>query len=126
MSAPFTVVTRLVNSWTAVVASRAPSFGSRAASAVPVARLYANAPNPFNPVTTIRYDIPRQGPVSLKVYDVSGRLVRTLVDGYQGPGTYEAVWNGQDGQGAPVASGVYFYRLDAVQGLETRRMVLVK
>lgn len=84
-------------------------------------------PNPFNPTTTIAYDLAERRAVTLAVYDVSGRRVRTLVDGEStGPGRYERVWDGRDDGGRSVASGVYFYRLDAGGFAETRRMVLVK
>ncbi|MCK4547730.1 MAG: T9SS type A sorting domain-containing protein [Candidatus Eisenbacteria sp.] len=86
-----------------------------------------NTPNPFNPVTTIGYSIPRDGRVSLQVFDVTGRLVRTLVDGHQSAGAGQVIWQGKDNNGAPVASGVYFYRL-SVEGekAETRKMVLLR
>jgi len=74
--------------------------------------LAQNYPNPFNPSTTIRFSVPAPGSmVSLKVYDVTGRLVSTLVDNEKISGTREARWNGKDRRGADVASGVYFCRL---------------
>jgi hypothetical protein len=89
-------------------------------------RLEANVPNPFNPATTIRYQIAEAGRVTLRVYDVSGRLVRTLADRSQVAGPHEARWNGTDDAGRPVASGVYFYRLQSGDFSQTRRMVLLK
>jgi hypothetical protein len=88
--------------------------------------LYQNVPNPFNPSTRISYDLPARSPVMLRVYDVDGRLVRKMVDAVQGPGAFSADWNGQNDQGHPVASGVYFYRLDAGPRVETRKMVFLK
>jgi hypothetical protein len=88
--------------------------------------LEPNVPNPFNPATTIRYQIGAAGAVTLRVYDVTGRLVRTLVDGQRVPGAYEARWDGRDERGRGVASGVYFYRLHAGDFTRTRRMVLLK
>lgn len=71
-------------------------------------------PNPLNPGTSIAFGLPQPGGhVSLRVYDVSGRLVRTLVDGELPPGRHSARWDGRDDAGTPVASGVYFYMLDA-------------
>jgi flagellar hook assembly protein FlgD len=64
--------------------------------------------------------------VTLRVYDVDGRLVRKMVDAVQGPGAFSADWNGQNDQGHPLASGVYFYRLDAGPRVETRKMVFLK
>jgi hypothetical protein len=88
--------------------------------------LYPNVPNPFNPVTTIRYDVPAGGEVSLRIYDVSGRLVTTLVSGVQTAGAKSVTWNGRDSNGRAVASGVYFYRLSAVSYNKTHKMVLMK
>ena len=67
-----------------------------------------NYPNPFNPTTTIRYDLAGAVPVSLILYDVTGRLVRILVDEKQSAGRYSIVWNGRDESGMPAASGIYF------------------
>ena len=89
--------------------------------------LYQNAPNPFNPTTEIRYDVPATGGrVTLRVYDVDGRLVRTLVDEVQAEGARSVVWDGKNSRGDGVATGVYFYRLEAPGFAETRRMVLMK
>lgn len=87
--------------------------------------LHPCAPNPFNPQTTIVYDLPEAARVTLRIYGTDGRLVRTLVSRAMPPGSHEAVWNGRDRSGRPVAAGVYFCRLDAGGYSETRRMVLV-
>lgn len=93
----------------------------------PVAQLLPNSPNPFNPQTTIAYDLPNQTAVSLRVFDVSGRLVRVLVDGEViAEGRNEAIWNGRDDTGRRVASGTYFYRLEAGEYSETKGMALIK
>jgi predicted deacylase len=86
-----------------------------------------NYPNPFNPRTTIRFDVPADGPVDLAVYNASGRVVRTLVAGEdRTAGRHEVDWNGTDDRGIPVASGVYFARI-AVAGQEmSSKMVLLK
>jgi hypothetical protein len=83
-------------------------------------------PNPFNPATTIAYNLPRAGRVSMKVYDLRGRLVRVLLDGNRPAGPGQVVWDGANGAGAAVASGVYFHEL--IAGGETRigKMTLVK
>jgi hypothetical protein len=89
--------------------------------------LYPCYPNPFNPTTTIGYEVRERVPVTLAIYDVAGRRVKTLVDGEtSGAGYYEQVWDGRDESGRVVASGVYFYRLDGGSHTETRRMVLLK
>jgi beta-glucanase (GH16 family) len=84
-------------------------------------------PNPFNPVTTIGYDLQSPAIVSLAVFDVAGRLVQTLVDAEAtATGHHRVVWNGLNRTGRAVAAGVYFYRLDVGGHSETRRMILVK
>jgi hypothetical protein len=89
--------------------------------------LRQNVPNPFNPATVIEYDVPAGGGhVSLRVYDVAGRLVATLVDGDQTPGVKSVLWNGYNNNGTGVASGVYFYRLTAPGYDQTRKMLLMK
>lgn len=93
--------------------------------------LAPNSPNPFNPRTTISFAVPSAGHASLRIMDVRGRLVDTLVDESVAPGQHARIWNGTDAGGRPVAAGVYLYRLD-VRGddgttfSETRRMVLVR
>jgi hypothetical protein len=85
-----------------------------------------NYPNPFNPVTTIRYTLGSASRVNLRVYDVLGRLVRTLVQDAMPAGTFEVQWDGRTAAGAQVASGIYFYRLETDRGQQVRNMVLVK
>jgi hypothetical protein len=89
-------------------------------------RLYPNQPNPFNPLTTIRFDLPEAGRVRLAIYDLRGKLVRGLVDGELPRGSQQAIWNGKDDAGRSVASGSYFARLQAGGELRTERMSLVK
>jgi hypothetical protein len=95
---------------------------------IPVAQtvLGQNEPNPFNPTTSIHYTLSGQQRVTLSIYDASGRLVRTLVDGIKGHGPHQAEWNGTDNVGNPVGSGVYFYRLQAGKFNESRKMLLLK
>ncbi len=91
------------------------------------ANLEQNFPNPFNPVTTISFSLTAPGPVRLSVYDVSGRLVRILVDeGEVTAGDHEAIWSGQDQSGRAAAAGVYFYNLETEGYSRTRRMTMVK
>ncbi len=85
-----------------------------------------NYPNPFNPSTTIKYRVANQTNVALKVYSVSGQLVRTLVTGAQQPGYYTIQWNGLNNAGEQVSSGVYFYRLAAGDQTSTKKMMLLK
>jgi endonuclease I len=88
-------------------------------------RLHQNVPNPFRPTTTIRFDLPARAAVTLRIYDVAGRLVRSLVVGSpMDAGRHEAVWNGRSESGRAVGAGLYFCRLEAGSLSQTRRMVL--
>jgi hypothetical protein len=89
-------------------------------------RLYPAAPNPFNPRTTIRFDLPAAGPVRLAIYDVAGRLVRVLVEGEIPAGSHEAVWDGRDQSGRSAPSGSYLARLVAGGKVEGVRLSLVR
>jgi nitrous oxidase accessory protein NosD len=91
-----------------------------------VFRLLQNAPNPFNPVTKIAYHVPRESDVTIRVFDVSGRVVATLVDGVSEPGRHVAVWNGLNDQGESVGSGVYFCTMEAPDFHDSRKMTLLK
>jgi hypothetical protein len=92
--------------------------------------LHPNYPNPFNPSTTIRYELPVNGKVSLKIYNTLGQEVRTLVNSYQSSGKHEAMWNGKDVKGNAVSSGIYIYRMEAVSDkgkfVQTKKMVYLK
>jgi hypothetical protein len=89
--------------------------------------LNAAHPNPFNPSTTIAYEVPQQAHITLVVYNLLGHEVMRLVDRVQAPGRYRAVWNGRNSHDAGVASGVYVYRLTSSTGYsDAKRVVLVK
>lgn len=94
--------------------------------AAPRFALLPNFPNPFNPSTAIRFEVPAPGRASLRIFDASGRLVRTLVDGTLPAGRYRTVWNGVDDRGTAVASGVYVYTISAGRRTLTRKMTLLK
>ncbi len=85
-----------------------------------------NYPNPFNPVTRIAYTLSTAGPVELAIYNVLGQRVRILVQEIQAAGSYQVAWNGRNDSGAPVASGIYLYRLSTTQEVQTRRLLLLK
>ena len=103
-----------------------PTEWSEAAGTTMRTELEQNHPNPFNPTTVIGYTIADGASVTLAVYDVSGKLVRTLVNEYQGQNRYEVTWDGRDNSGMPVASGAYFYRLETPTYNETRKLLLLK
>jgi photosystem II stability/assembly factor-like uncharacterized protein len=111
----------------AAATMREPSEPSMAAAQVPRdPALHANYPNPFNPSTTIHYSLPRAMVVRLVIYDVTGRLVRRLVDDLREAGEQRAVWDGTDQRGRTVGSGMYVYRLEAGGTTVTRKMSLLK
>jgi hypothetical protein len=91
-----------------------------------VNRLGANTPNPFNPATTIPFELGAPGHVRLQIFDVRGRLVRTLLDGVAPAGPARARWAGEDAQGRDLGSGVYFAVLEAPGFRQSRRLVLLK
>jgi len=95
-------------------------------SAPAVQLLHPNFPNPFNPSTTINFDMPKAGNARLSVYNVKGQLVRSLVNEDRGFGSHSVVWNGMDDNGNTVPSGIYFYRLSTDNHTETRKMMLMK
>jgi hypothetical protein len=88
--------------------------------------LRQNYPNPFNPSTTIGYSLPVRSEVTLRIFDIMGREVATIVRDAQPAGRYQTVWDGRTGAGIPVASGVYFCRLEAGSFVKTLRMMLLK
>jgi hypothetical protein len=92
-----------------------------------VSASHPNVPNPFNPSTRIQFDLARDGRVRLEIFDVAGKLVRTLADGDLHRGYRHSVtWNGLDAAGRRVASGVYFYRLVTEDLAATRKMIVLK
>jgi hypothetical protein len=89
--------------------------------------LAQNYPNPFNPSTTIQFTVRERSLVSLRVYNVTGQLVRTLVNEERAPGTvHQVAWDGRNDAGQSVSSGVYFYKLVTSDATQTKKMVLLK
>jgi len=91
-----------------------------------VTHLNSNYPNPFNPSTTISFDLAVPGHVDLEVYNVRGQKVRVLVSGDFIAGRHNVVWNGEDSAGRTVGSGVYFYRMTMTGFTSVKKMVLMK
>ena len=102
------------------------TFGPYKAVYTLATALEANVPNPFNPTTTIKYSLATNEFVSLNIYDVRGRLIRTMVRDNQVGGVYRVEWDGRSNGGEQVASGMYFYRLQAGAFTKTRKMLLLK
>ncbi len=88
--------------------------------------LAQNYPNPFNPSTTIRYDMKDRGLVSIRIYNVAGQLVRTLVNGEKEAGIHSVAWDGRNGAGAGVASGIYFYKMETAGFSATKKLVMIR
>jgi len=88
--------------------------------------LHANYPNPFNPTTVIKYDLPKAAHVTLTIYDVLGRKVRTLLDKDMLAGYQSIVWEGKDDRDVPVASGIYLYRIQAAAFIKVKKMMLLR
>jgi hypothetical protein len=93
---------------------------------LPVMHLYQNHPNPFSPSTAISFSLLAGAEVDLSVYNIQGRLIRTLVEDARPAGDYEVFWDGTDEYGTDVAAGVYLYRLRVGEAEETRKMILVR
>ena len=89
-------------------------------------RLFQNYPNPFREATTIGYEVEQAGPVTITVYDILGRAIRTLVNQDQPIGTYRIAWDGRDASGRAVASGIYFYRLRVSDAVTSKQTIRVK
>ena len=88
--------------------------------------LSQNYPNPFNPETTIEYSLAESCNVTLKIYNIAGRLIKTLIDEYQTAGSYSITWYGDNEVGEEIASGVYFYRIQVADFVSTKKMVVLK
>jgi len=105
----------------------ASSIGNNVLEGIPKTySLNQNYPNPFNMETTIKVELPEDSEFSLRIYNLSGRLVKTLVDGKQSAGYYAVSWNGKDERGINVASGAYLYELKAKKFIEVRKMILLR
>lgn len=88
--------------------------------------LSQNRPNPFNPVTRIRFDLAEATRARVAIYDAAGRSVRVLVDGDFAPGSYQTIWDGRDDAGRPAGSGIYFYKLETGGYSESRRLTILR
>ena len=88
--------------------------------------LHQNFPNPFNPVTTIRFDVPEESHIRLDVYNILGQRVQTLVNGNMQPGFHVIRWNGTNDTGTPLASGMYIYRIHSSKFTAVKKLVLMK
>ena len=88
--------------------------------------LYNNYPNPFNPITSFRYDLPEDGLVNITVYDMLGNVVNNLVNSNQSSGYKTVQWNATNNQGKPVSAGIYLYKIEVADFRQTKKMILLK
>ena len=88
--------------------------------------MYQNYPNPFNPITKIRFQIDQQQRVNLEIFDVTGKLIRKLIDNTFNAGSHELFWDGKDAKGYDAHSGIYFYTLKSGGGHMTKKMTLLR
>ena len=113
-----------------------PSFGKKSPTLPPLSiasdllpkqfTLHPNHPNPFNPLTTLKYDLPEDALVSITIYDLMGRIVSNLVSSQQNAGYKSIQWNATNNIGQPVSAGLYLYTIQAGNFRQTKKMVLLK
>jgi hypothetical protein len=89
-------------------------------------QLYQNYPNPFNPNTEIEYTLAEPSKVGLKIFNIAGRVIKTLVDSYMSNGIHNITWNGKDNFDNSVSPGIYFYQLTCDSFSQTKKMVLIE
>ena len=89
-------------------------------------KLNHNYPNPFNPLTTISYSVAEGGYTTITIFNILGQQVTTLVNGYQEPGEYSVIWDSRNDAGRQVSSGIYFYRLESGDFVDSKKMLLLR
>ena len=87
--------------------------------------LHSNFPNPFNPTTTLRYDLPQSGIVNITIHNVKGELVKTLLNSYQNAGFKSILWNATNDRNKPVSAGIYLYTIQTQEAMQTKKMILL-
>ena len=103
------------------------SVQSEQNTAIPTTfKLEQNFPNPFNPRTTINYQLPRNTKVSLRIYNLNGQMIKSLVNSKQTMGSYAVTWDGKDEYGKQVASGLYIYAIKTKEFEQKRKMLFVR
>ncbi|MBN2000614.1 T9SS type A sorting domain-containing protein [candidate division KSB1 bacterium] len=88
--------------------------------------LFQNYPNPFNPITNIEYEIPKAGRVEIKIFNVTGQLIKSIKSEFQEAGVNKIIWDGKNDQGQPVSSGLYIYQVKFEDSILLKKMMLVK
>ena len=87
--------------------------------------LHSNFPNPFNPSTTLRYDLPQSGMVNITIHNVKGELVKTLLNSYQNAGFKSVQWNATNDRNKPVSAGLYIYNIQTKEAIQSKKMILL-
>ena len=119
---PYTSISKFI-----VIVGKAGEIADKLAAVAPKDFLLEdNFPNPFNSSTTIRYAIPQTGPVYMRIYDQTGKWVKTLINEFMTAGEHEIVWDAKDDAGIDVASGVYFYQLSTSTHTMTKKIILTR
>ena len=114
-------------SWSNVVSLMLESVGIAESDGLPTTyAVHQNHPNPFNPVTSLRYDLPEDGIVNITVFDMMGRRVSTLMNSHQNAGYKSIQWNATNTAGQPVSAGIYLYTIRAGEFMQTKKMILLK
>ena len=109
------------------VALRTQQLNSKRESQLPkIINIHQNHPNPFNPITSLHYDLPEDGLVNITIYDMMGRIVKTLVNSSQTAGYKSIRWNATNDRNEPVSAGIYLYMIQAGEFRQTKKMVLLK
>ena len=106
--------------------SSVTGINDKGAAVISAFELFQNYPNPFNPTTKIDYQVPSTGKIQIQLYNVTGDLVRTLVNAEQPAGKYSIMWNGRDENNRQVATGVYIYRVVFGNAVLSKKMLLLK
>ena len=113
--------------WSIISATTSPTTIIETKPKMPtIFYLFKNYPNPFNPVTSFRYDLPKDGLVNITIYDMMGRVVKTLVNSSQTAGYKSIRWNATNDRNEPVSAGLYLYTIQAGEFRQTKKMVLLK
>jgi flagellar hook assembly protein FlgD len=89
-------------------------------------KLLDNYPNPFNPITTLQYDLPKESLVNITIFDILGNVITELINDKQNAGYKKVEWNATNNQGQPVSAGIYLYSIEAGELRQTKKMVLLK
>jgi flagellar hook assembly protein FlgD len=114
----------MVEVWDFSTVTSLPEFKNP--NQVPEKYSLKNYPNPFNPETTIQFDIPKASPVKIEIFNTSGQKIKTLVNANYQPGIYSIAWDGMNQNNEKVSSGVYFYHLKAKGFKKTKKMLLIE